>query len=60
MCYNFKTFGVNVHETATREDILRQVVIYQNKYEILLKNFICFLTVGAPRMIGIKYIFVEK
>lgn len=29
---------MRVHETATREDILRQIVIYQNKYEILLKT----------------------
>jgi len=51
---------MRLHETATTEDILRQIVIYQNKYEIFTSNFMCFVIDGAPRMIGIKSGFVEK
>jgi len=29
---------MHVRETATIEDILRQIVMYYNKYEILLKT----------------------
>ena len=45
---------MRVHETATREDILRRIVIYKSKYEISLKNFTCFVTDGAPVIMVLK------